>query len=181
MFYGSTDRTDCQIDHKKENLPEKLHDNDIIDEESHSLSDGLLTFKVQSSTHQDDLPFDETIKADQEKQPAKKNYKVAARLENEITCIRYFRDIGLICSTFNGAVKFFDAFDFNEKWCTMNKNRKEHQHTNITVFDVSIKLGLMATGGAEGNLILIDPYALGIINGVQAHQAEILQVYIFDE
>jgi len=63
----------------------------------------------------------------------------------------------------------------------MNKNRKEHQHTNITVFDVSIKLGLMATGGAEGNLILIDPYALGIINGVQAHQAEILQVYIFDE
>lgn len=34
------------MDNKKENLPEKLHDNDIIDEESHSLSDGLLTFKV---------------------------------------------------------------------------------------------------------------------------------------
>ena len=39
----------------------------------------------------------------------------------------------------------------------------------------------MATGGAEGRLILIDPYALGIINGVEAHQSEILQLYIFDD
>lgn len=39
----------------------------------------------------------------------------------------------------------------------------------------------MATGGAEGRLILVDPYAFGIINGVEAHQAEILQLYIFDE
>lgn len=46
MFYGSTDRTEGQIDNKKENVPEKLYDHDIIDEESHSLSDGLLTFKV---------------------------------------------------------------------------------------------------------------------------------------
>jgi WD40 repeat protein len=108
-------------------------------------------------------------------------YKVVEKQENEITCIRYVRDIGLICSTFNGTIKFFDAFNFNEQWCTMNKQRKEHQHTNITVFDVSVKLGLMATGGAEGRLILIDPYALGIINGVEAHQSEILQLYIFDE
>jgi len=27
----------------------------------------------------------------------------------------------------------------------------------------------MATGGAEGKLILIDPYALGILNSVEAH------------
>jgi len=91
------------------------------------------------------------------------------------------RDIGLICSTFNGTVKFFDAFNFNEQWCTTNKERKEHEHTNITVFDISVKLGLMATGGAEGKLILIDPYALGIINDVEAHSCEILQLYIFDE
>lgn len=39
----------------------------------------------------------------------------------------------------------------------------------------------MATGGAEGRLILIDPYAQGIIKKVEAHSSEILQLYIFDE
>jgi hypothetical protein len=42
------------------------------------------------------------------------------------------------------------------------------------VFDVSVKLALMATGGAEGRLILIDPYAQGIIKKVDAHNCEIL-------
>jgi hypothetical protein len=32
----------------------------------------------------------------------------------------------------------------------------------------------MATGGAEGRLILIDPYAQGIIKKVDAHNCEIL-------
>jgi len=40
---------------------------------------------------------------------------------------------------------------------------------------------MMATGGAEGKLILIDPYAQGIMNKVDAHSCEILQLYIFDE
>ena len=102
-------------------------------------------------------------------------------METEITHIRYVRDIGLICSTFSGTVKFFDAFNFNEQWTTTNKGRKEHQHTNITVFDISVKLGLMATGGAEGRLILIDPYALGILHHIEAHSCAILQLYIFDE
>jgi len=39
----------------------------------------------------------------------------------------------------------------------------------------------MATGGAEGRLILIDPYALGIIKSVQAHNCEILKLYVFEE
>ena len=86
----------------------------------------------------------------------------------------------MIASTFNGTIKFFDAFEFNEQWCTTNKKRKNY-HTNITVFDVSTKLGLMATGGAEGIIILIDPYALGIINSVEAHQCEVLQIYIYEE
>jgi len=51
----------------------------------------------------------------------------------------------------------------------------------MTTFDISAKLGLMATGGAEGRIILIDPYALGIVEGVEAHGCEILNVYIFDE
>ena len=38
----------------------------------------------------------------------------------------------------------------------------------------------MATVGGEGRLLLIDPYALGIINATDAHPGvEILQVYIY--
>jgi hypothetical protein len=90
-------------------------------------------------------------------------------MENELTCIKYMRDIGLIVTSFNGTVKIFDGFDFKEVWKNNNKNRKQLHHTNIITFDVSTALGLMATGGAEGKLLLIDPYALGIINSVQAH------------
>jgi len=40
----------------------------------------------------------------------------------------------------------------------------------------------MATGGAEGRLVLIDPYAFGIINAVVAHKnTEILNVFCYDE
>jgi len=40
----------------------------------------------------------------------------------------------------------------------------------------------MATGGAEGRLVLVDPYALGIINGVVAHHnREIIAVYCYSE
>ena len=74
------------------------------------------------------------------------------------------RDIGLIASSFNGTVKIFDGFDFKEVWKTSNKNRKAQHHTNIITFDVSTSLGLLATGGAEGKLVLMDPYAFGIIN-----------------
>ena len=43
-------------------------------------------------------------------------------------------------------------------------------------------MGLLATGGAEGRLVLIDPYALGVINGVVAHKhREIINVYCYDE
>ena len=103
------------------------------------------------------------------------------RNDIEITSIKYVRDIGLIATSFNGTLKFFDAFEFQEQWCSSNASRKKDEHTNITVFDISVKLGLMAIGGAEGKLILIDPYAQGIMNRVDAHGCEILQLYIFDE
>lgn len=51
-------------------------------------------------------------------------------------------------------------------WKTSNKTRKIVYHTSIITFDVSTTLGLMATGGAEGKLLLIDPYALGVVNVV---------------
>ena len=103
------------------------------------------------------------------------------RKDCEVTEIRYVRDIGLIASVFSGTVKFFDSFSFTEQWCTSNRLRSDNEHTNITSFDISTKLGVMATGGAEGRLILIDPYALGIIKSVQAHQCEILRLYVFEE
>lgn len=102
-------------------------------------------------------------------------------MDCEITSVRYLKDIGLIGISFNGTVKFFDSFSFQEYWQSTNKQRKESWHTNILCSDLSVKLGLMVTGGYEGKLILIDPYALGIIEGVQAHFSEILSVYIFEE
>ena len=40
----------------------------------------------------------------------------------------------------------------------------------------------MATVGCEGRLLLIDPYALGIINATDAHpNIEILNVFIYCE
>lgn len=106
-------------------------------------------------------------------------YKDRAKIGLEITDIRYIRDIGLIASSFNGTVKFFDLFDFHQVWFTSNEKRAENEHTkechtNITVFDISVKLGIMVTGGAEGRVILIDPYAQGVIKKVDAHPCEIM-------
>lgn len=102
--------------------------------------------------------------------------------ENEITKVKYCKDIGLICTTFKGTIKIFDAFSFNQIWKNSNKNRNDQQHSNIMTFDISSALGLMATGGAEGRLVLIDPYALGVINGVIAHKnKEIINVYCYDQ
>lgn len=102
--------------------------------------------------------------------------------ENEITKLKYFKDIGLVGTTFMGAIKIFDAFNFHQIWKNTNKQREDRYRTNIVTFDVSQRLGAMATGGAEGRLVMIDPYALGIVNGVIAHiNKEIIAVYIFDE
>ena len=46
--------------------------------------------------------------------------------ENEITKIKYYKDIGLICTTFTGTIKIFDAFNFNQIWKNGNKNRTEN-------------------------------------------------------
>ena len=45
---------------------------------------------------------------------------------------------------------------------------------------MSPQLGLMATAGVEGRVVLIDPYALGIINQTDAHpNVEIVKVFIY--
>jgi hypothetical protein len=40
----------------------------------------------------------------------------------------------------------------------------------------------MATGGADGMILLIDPYALGIMNSCEGHRGrEIINIYFYDE
>lgn len=85
-------------------------------------------------------------------------------------------------TSFNGTIKFFDAFNFYQIWKNDNKARAENQHTSVTCFDVSSPLGIMVTGGAEGLLLSIDPHALGVTNQADAHKGrDILNVFIFDE
>ena len=76
----------------------------------------------------------------------------------EITGIAYYKDIGLIVTTFEGSIKIMDNCTFKTQWCSSNSDRKIDQHATISTFDVSTKLGLMATGGDAGKLLLIDPY-----------------------
>ena len=90
------------------------------------------------------------------------------------------RDIGLIVTSLNGTVKLFDSFDFKETWRSSNKSRKQIHHTQMVCFEVSVKLGIMATGGTEGKLMLFDPYAYGVIGGVSAHNCEIVNLFIYD-
>lgn len=45
---------------------------------------------------------------------------------------------------------------------------------------MSSTLGLMVTAGVEGRLVLIDPFAFGITNQIDAHpNIEILKVFIY--
>lgn len=88
----------------------------------------------------------------------------------------------MIGACFKGTVKIFDPFHFHPVWKNSNKSREDNAHTNIVTFDVSQKLGMMATGGAEGRLVVIDPYALGVVNGIVAHKhREILNVFCYEE
>ena len=152
-----------------------------LNETTRSLNDA--TIMEETSNYSENSENDQQAEEKGANKKNAQNYKqgVVKKKENEITELRYIRDIGLIASAFNGTIKFFDSFNFAEQWSTANKQRKENQHTNITVFDVSVKLGIMATGGAEGRIILIDPYALGIIKGINAHFSEIISLFIFEE
>lgn len=47
--------------------------------------------------------------------------------------------------------------------------------------DVSTGMGLLVIGGIEGKLLVLDPYAYGVVNFADAHKDEILEVFIHDE
>lgn len=99
-----------------------------------------------------------------------------------ITQIKYIREIGLLASSFDGTVKFFDPFYLRLSFSTSNATRTEEFHTNITTFSISEKLSILATGGVEGKVMIIDPYAQGIVKAIKAHpDAEVLSVHIYEE
>ena len=52
--------------------------------------------------------------------------------------------------------------------------------TTISSLDYSRRIKLIATGGVEGRLVLIDPAAKIITNHVKAHNNEIIDLYFYD-
>ena len=47
--------------------------------------------------------------------------------------------------------------------------------------DFSELNGLLAWGGTEGNIIIIDWAALKVVNSTNNHSSEILQIYFYDD
>jgi WD40 repeat protein len=79
----------------------------------------------------------------------------------------------------HGNVKFYDPIDFSFKWESSNRNRKFHM--SISAMDFSAKHYVIALGGKEGKLALVDPRAKGLIEGDQAHEKEIINIHFFDK
>lgn len=57
---------------------------------------------------------------------------------------------------------------------------KSLETITISSLDYSMRTKLIATGGVEGRLVLIDPGAKIITNHVKAHNSEILDTYFYD-
>jgi hypothetical protein len=54
-------------------------------------------------------------------------------------------------------------------------------HTTISLFDISNNLGVMVTGGDMGRMLLVDPYAYGVLNYVEAHNnIPIIKLFIYE-
>ena len=55
-------------------------------------------------------------------------------------------------------------------------------HVNITSFDVCPSLSIMVTGSDTGCIMLVDPFAYGILNHVVAHKnVPILKLFIYEQ
>lgn len=57
---------------------------------------------------------------------ASKKHGAQKTIKNPISKLKYIKDIGLIATTFNGTIKFFDAFNFYQIWKNDNKVRSEN-------------------------------------------------------
>jgi hypothetical protein len=115
------------------------------------------------------------------KKVERKSEAEIAMQSKEITGLQYHKDIGLILTTFPGVLKVYDAFDFQQLWVTSNETRKEGEHVTISTMDVSPKLGVLVTAGDAGRLLLLDPFAQGVLacRGTPG-KVPILNVYIHE-
>ena len=109
--------------------------------------------------------------------------------ELQIVKLHYARDVGLIVWALNdfksnGILNFFDSVDFETTWSyedqIIHKNQDKFR-INITAMDYSEINGLLALGGTEGNIIIIDWAALKVINSTNNHSSEIIQIFFFDD
>ena len=64
-------------------------------------------------------------------------------------------------------------------WESTNVTRRKEK-TTILTFDYSKKAGLIACGGVEGQLLVLDPSAKLLTAQLQAHTSEILSIFFYD-
>lgn len=107
----------------------------------------------------------------------------------QVVKLKYARDVGLIVCALNdekakGVLNFFDSVDFkkmgNYEDDIISTNQDKFR-INISCMDHSEMNGLIALGGTEGNIVIIDCAALKVVNSAHSHSVEILQIYFYDE
>ena len=106
-----------------------------------------------------------------------------------IVKLQYASRVGLIVCGLNdklatGHLKWFDPVDFEESWNykdLIRDDKPDKHRINISCMDYSETNGLLALGGTEGNIIILDSAALKVINSTEAHSSEILSLYFYDE
>jgi hypothetical protein len=69
--------------------------------------------------------------------------------------------------------------EFKIMWETNNNNRKEK--LTITTFDYSQRSGLIAVGGVEGRIAVLDPSAKILTAQAKEHDSEIMDLYFYDK
>jgi hypothetical protein len=99
----------------------------------------------------------------------------------------YDIDLGLIVGNFFGLISIFEPMEFALSWQSTTEQRQQQipsmrklETITICALDYSKRTKLIATGGVEGRLVLIDPGAKIVTNHVKAHSKNILDVYFYD-
>jgi hypothetical protein len=69
--------------------------------------------------------------------------------------------------------------EFKIMWETNNNNRKEK--LTITTFDYSQRSGLIAVGGVESRIVVLDPSDKILTALAKKHDSEIMDLYFYDK
>jgi WD40 repeat protein len=75
-------------------------------------------------------------------------------------------------------LNFFDSVDFRNKPHAANLSK---DRINITWMDYWDSKGLIALGGVEGNIVVVDCAAMKVVNSSHAHSSEIIQIYFYSQ